>query len=72
MPNNSPDALPSVWLQIDQNIYSRRFPSSPRAVGSEKSSPTPHRGCDQVDIASEHEADYAVSDTACRSACRKP
>ena len=35
--NNSPDALPFVWLQVDQNLYredSRGRPSRPSAAGA--------------------------------------
>jgi Peptidase family M1 domain len=63
--NNSPDALTSLWLQLDQNTY-RRDSRSAAADGSEQMEFTDGYLLDSVEVDSDSQhgkADYAVSDT---------
>ena len=63
--NNSPDALTSLWLQLDQNTY-RRDSRGAAADGSEQTEFTDGFLLDsvEVDSGSRHgKVDYVVSDT---------
>jgi hypothetical protein len=63
--NNSPDALESLWLQLDQNIY-RQDSRSVAAGGWERTEFTDGFILDSVDVESRGhhaKADYRVSDT---------
>jgi Peptidase family M1 domain len=63
--NNSPDALASLWIQLDQNIY-RRDSRSVTASGWERTKFTDGFILDSVEVDSHAhlaKADYLVSDT---------
>jgi hypothetical protein len=63
--NNSPDALKSLWVQLDQNIY-RQDSRSVAAGGWERTEFTDGFILDSVDVDSpgrHGKADYLVSDT---------
>lgn len=70
--NNSPDALPSLWLQLDQNTYKEDARSNYYAASSRRRSSltsTPHTGgfiFDSVSIEYKGKsvsADYIINDT---------
>jgi len=63
--NNSPDALESLWIQLDQNIY-RKDARSIEASGRERTQFTEGSVLDSVETDSKGRratADYLVSDT---------
>lgn len=63
--NNSPDALASLWIQLDQNIY-RKDSRSVAAGGRERTEVTDGFILDSVEVQSggrRGKADYLVTDT---------
>ena len=72
--NNSPDALASLWVQLDQNIY-RRDSRSAAASGWERTSFTDGFVLDYVEVGSRGKAvtvDPVVTDTRMQLRLRTP